>query len=84
MVVAQVASARICTISAAEQQFCERAVAVMNAKGLGVRFSCVQRDSDTTCLEAIRANQADMRAVDGPDIYNGFKDFGLKAIVAEE
>jgi hypothetical protein len=56
----------------------------MNQANTGVQFECVEADGDTGCLNAIQNGQADFKAFDGTDIYNGYKDHNLKAIVAEK
>ena len=41
---------------------------------------CVQKESDHACIDAIAANEADMRTVDAGDVYSGSKEHGLKVI----
>ena len=50
----------------------------MNSGNVSARFTCVQKGSDHLCIDAIAANEADMRTVDAGDVYSGWKEHGLK------
>jgi len=80
----QAATARICTVSADEQAFCNQAVTLMNSKATGVTYSCVQKASPSECLTAIQNGEADMFSADGPDTYRGMVDHNLKAVMGED
>jgi hypothetical protein len=70
-------TARICTISAAEQSFCNQVVALMN-QFAAVTFSCVQDTSIADCAADIAAGRADMRMFGAADAYAAFKTHNLQ------
>lgn len=81
----QVPDVRICTKSPEEQAFCSATAEITNKQlALGVTFSCVDLGSDEECLKGIASGKADMRAFDGPQVFRGFKDHGLKVIAHED
>lgn len=75
--------ARTCTASPEEQAFCEELLPVMNAAQSGVEFTCVEYGSVDECIDAIAADQADWRALDGGDIHLAWQDMGLRVIASE-
>lgn len=76
---------RFCTVSTAEQAFCEQVVANMNVQGLGFKWGCVMRASTADCIAAVKGGQADALTADGADIYAAQKaENGLKVIAAED
>lgn len=78
-------TARICTISSAEQTFCNQAVETLNlAAGAQVTFTCVQGTSTSACAADIAAGRSDLRLFGATDAYSAFKTHNLQALVAED
>ncbi|XP_056276208.1 serotransferrin-like isoform X1 [Pseudoliparis swirei] len=70
---------RWCVTSAKELEKCAALAAAAPV------FSCVRKTSALTCIEAIKADQADAVTLDGGDIYiAGLNNNGLQPIIAED
>uniref|UniRef100_A0AAY4AAX1 Serotransferrin n=1 Tax=Denticeps clupeoides TaxID=299321 RepID=A0AAY4AAX1_9TELE len=80
---------RWCTMSDSEQRKCadlaKALVAVLPASAVSAfaRLSCVRAHSTADCISKIRANRADLVALDAGEIYTAVKLFGLTAIAKE-
>uniref|UniRef100_A0A3B5LUX1 Serotransferrin n=1 Tax=Xiphophorus couchianus TaxID=32473 RepID=A0A3B5LUX1_9TELE len=80
---------RWCTVSDPEQRKCaelaKALVAVLPPAAVAAfaRLSCVRASSTADCIDKIKANRADIVALDAGDVYSAVKQFDL-VVVAKE
>uniref|UniRef100_A0A3Q2GEA8 Serotransferrin n=1 Tax=Cyprinodon variegatus TaxID=28743 RepID=A0A3Q2GEA8_CYPVA len=80
---------RWCTISDPEHRKCaelaKALVAVLPPAAVAAfaRLSCVQASSTADCIDKIKANRADIVALDAGEVYSAVKQFDLVAIAKE-
>ncbi|KAM4740554.1 saxiphilin-like [Anableps anableps] len=80
---------RWCTISDPEQRKCaelaKALVAVLPPAAVAAfaRLSCVRASSTGDCIDKIKANRADIVALDAGEVYSAVKQFDLVAVAKE-
>ncbi|XP_071485695.1 melanotransferrin-like [Diadema antillarum] len=74
---------RWCTISVEEEAKCVEMKNAFRAYSLELEVECVRRGEHADCYKAIRDGHADLITLDGGEIYEAGKEYGLVPIIKE-
>ncbi|XP_052772422.1 melanotransferrin-like [Mya arenaria] len=75
---------RLCVISDAEREKCERMVEVFRGKDIKPDMDCIQTSSTLDCMKLLSTGDADLCMLDAGDVYRAGKQYNLVPIAAED
>lgn len=75
---------RLCVISDAEREKCERMVEVFRGKDIKPNLDCLMAQNTKACMKLVANGDADITILDPGDVYIGGKQYGLVPIAAED
>lgn len=75
---------RLCVISDAERDKCERMVEVFRGKDIKPDLDCIMTPNTKACMKLVANGDADITVLDPGDVYKAGKEYGLVPIAAED
>ncbi|KAL4231745.1 negative regulation of tumor necrosis factor (ligand) superfamily member 11 production [Mactra antiquata] len=75
---------RLCVISNAEREKCERMVEVFRGKDIKPNLDCIMAPSTLACMKLVANGDADITVLDPGDVYKAGVIYGLVPFAAED
>jgi ABC-type phosphate/phosphonate transport system substrate-binding protein len=74
---------RWCVINAEEEQKCQAMMAIFQEIDPTTAWGCVMRESHADCAASLNSGTVEFVTLDGADLYEAEKQYGVRTVVAE-